>query len=472
MKRSQFRRYISIFALVVVLLFGIGCGQRGEEAVVSGSDMNFSAEIETDSEEIAEFAEVAAEEDVVVEDTTEQETEAEAEEPNSRKDKKEEQKKDEDKKEEETAKKPAYPYYIEVNRKANCITIYTYDENGEYTVPVKAMACSVGRGGNTPTGTFKSSTKYRWHTLNGGVYGQYCTRITGHVLFHSVPYRKQSNDSLIYSYYNKLGSAASAGCIRLTCADAKWIYDNCKSGTIVKIFDGSGTGPLGKPGTVKIDANSPNRGWDPTDPDPKNPWSNQAPVLAGAKDITVERGNSVDLLAGITATDYKGTSITPTVSGSVDIKTCGTYTVTYTATDANGKSATATANVTVKDTTAPTIKWNGTVVTVRDTDSRDTMISAIKATLSATDAGEALGKSALTVDIFNVVNGSCTAYATDAYGNRSSVITVSVHYVTTQPEQPDPEPPTDPGDGDGDTDGDENGENGGSQPSETSLSAA
>ena len=34
-------------------------------------------------------------------------------------------------------------YYIKVNRKQNCITIYSKDEKGKYTVPVKAMACSV-----------------------------------------------------------------------------------------------------------------------------------------------------------------------------------------------------------------------------------------------------------------------------------------------------------------------------------------
>ena len=31
-----------------------------------------------------------------------------------------------------------FPYYIKVNRRQNCITVYTSDENGEYTVPYKA----------------------------------------------------------------------------------------------------------------------------------------------------------------------------------------------------------------------------------------------------------------------------------------------------------------------------------------------
>ena len=51
--------------------------------------------------------------------------------------------------------------------------------------------------------------------------------------------------------YNKLGSPASLGCVRLTTADAKWIYDNCKAGTKTLIYDNTETpGPLGKPEDV------------------------------------------------------------------------------------------------------------------------------------------------------------------------------------------------------------------------------
>ncbi len=85
-----------------------------------------------------------------------------------------------------------FPYYIKVNRRQNCITVYTSDENGEYTVPYKAMICSTGLYNATPRGTFHLSTKYLWRELYGKVYGQYATRITGGVLFHSVPYYKKS----------------------------------------------------------------------------------------------------------------------------------------------------------------------------------------------------------------------------------------------------------------------------------------
>lgn len=166
------------------------------------------------------------------------------------------------------------PYLIKVNRKQNVVTIYKNDGSGNFNEPVKAMVCSVGKNGKTPKGCFKTSDKYTWRMLDGGVYGQYATRITGHILFHSVPYAERSKDSLKYVAYNKLGTAASAGCIRLSVIDAKWIYDNCPKGTTVEIYDSSEEEPLGKPDPVKIDTSDSRRGWDPTDPDPKNPWNN------------------------------------------------------------------------------------------------------------------------------------------------------------------------------------------------------
>ena len=164
-------------------------------------------------------------------------------------------------------------YYIKVNRLANCVTIYAKDTNGSHTVPVKAMVCSVGKNiYNTPAGVFKTTNKYEWRALYGNQYGQYATRFNGPILFHSVPYSRQSKDTLKTDYYNNLGVGDSMGCVRLTCADAKWIYDNCEIGTIVEVYDSTDPGPLGKPEAVKIDVNSPYAGWDPTDPDVANPW--------------------------------------------------------------------------------------------------------------------------------------------------------------------------------------------------------
>ena len=172
----------------------------------------------------------------------------------------------------ETEKEELLPYYIKINRQQNVITIYEPDENGEYTIPVKAILCSTGLYNATPRGVFHLSSKYIWRELHGGVYGQYASRITGGVLFHSVPYASKNKSTLYWDKYNKLGQQASMGCVRLTVEDAKWIYDNCPSGTAVEVYDSEDPGPLGKPETLKLDKDNVNKGWDPTDPDEKNPW--------------------------------------------------------------------------------------------------------------------------------------------------------------------------------------------------------
>ena len=165
----------------------------------------------------------------------------------------------------------AFPWFIRVNRAANTVTVYGYDFNNTYSIAYKSFVCSAGN--DTPLGLFYTSDKVRWLSLVGGVYGQYTTRISGPFWFHSVPYFSANESDIEYLEYNKLGSLASLGCVRMTVADAKWLYDNCPYGTAVEIYDDAGNpGPLGKPAAQRIDVNSVKRGWDPTDPHPENPW--------------------------------------------------------------------------------------------------------------------------------------------------------------------------------------------------------
>ena len=190
----------------------------------------------------------------------------------------------EPKKEEPTSESKSEPeepeplenqYYIEVNRQQNVVMVYTLGQNGKKLV--KTFVASTGRpDSETIVGTFYISGRYDTLYLVGDVWGRYAVRIDGRYYFHSVPYFSKGNpdwDDLEYLEYNKLGSPASAGCVRLAVRDARWIYENIPDGTEVKIYDDD-TLPEGviKPTPIKIDENSPYRGWDPTDPTPTNPW--------------------------------------------------------------------------------------------------------------------------------------------------------------------------------------------------------
>ena len=168
--------------------------------------------------------------------------------------------------------KDNYLYYIKVNTTANTVTVYTRSDSGEYDLPFMAMICSTGP--STPrSGVYRLGWRLLWQDLYYGVYGYYVTQIVDDILFHSVPYQvKWDNSTLEYWEYDKLGTSASAGCVRLQVRDAKWIWENYYEIYAVEFYGDEDPGPLGKPGAPKISDNELRCGWDPTDPDPDNPW--------------------------------------------------------------------------------------------------------------------------------------------------------------------------------------------------------
>ena len=244
-------------------------------------------------------------------------------------------------------------YVIKINKQMNCVTIYEKKSSGKLK-PVRAMVCSAGNA--TPIGTFPLGEKMHWHTLNGPCYGQYCTRITRGFLFHSVWYYRRTPSSLAVKEYNKLGTTASHGCVRLMVADAKWIYDNVPSGSSVIIYNSSNPGPLGKPKAVKISGST---GWDPSDVwSSGNPWNSKKPSIKGAKSKTVAYGSKYKVKKGIKAVNTVGKDSTYLLSTSikfngksvkrVNTSNPGVYKVTYSITDEAGKAVSKTVKIKVK----------------------------------------------------------------------------------------------------------------------------
>ena len=138
-----------------------------------------------------------------------------------------------------------------------------------------------------------------------------------------------------------------------------------------------------------------------------------APVITvtGDNPVTVEKGSTYTE-SGATADGGE----TVTITGSVDINTVGTYTVTYTATDAAGNTGTATRTVKViekADTTAPviTVKGDNPVTVEKGSTYTDAGATA--------DGGEEV-KSTSTVDINTVGTYTVTYTATDAAGNTAT----------------------------------------------------
>ncbi len=167
------------------------------------------------------------------------------------------------------------PYLLSVNKTANVVTVYTLGASGEYDVPVRAMPCSTAREGfRTPSGDFAlNNFRAAWCYMVDGTYGQYAYSFYQDWLFHSVCYEKKDPSTLLTEEYDLLGSVASRGCVRLQVGDAKWVFENCRVGTPVHVYEDEDPGPLGKPETAVPGIGEAANGWDPTDPRPENPWN-------------------------------------------------------------------------------------------------------------------------------------------------------------------------------------------------------
>ena len=174
---------------------------------------------------------------------------------------------------------PDFPYFIEVDKTNQVITVFTTSSTGRYDKPVRVMLCSTAQNPKKfPAGYWKlkkdrTSASNVWRTMmshGAPLYAQYATQITGHFLFHSVPYSDTKKDALDQKRFAALGSPDSGGCIRLTVENAKWINENCKAGTTVHITENKKNPSLTK--ALKEQMPKPDAsGWDPTDPDPNNP---------------------------------------------------------------------------------------------------------------------------------------------------------------------------------------------------------
>ena len=137
------------------------------------------------------------------------------------------------------AVKSIKPYQIKVSVSDQKVYVYAADDYDNYTVLKKTFKCSTGTNSNpTPKGTFTNTGRgARWHYFKKfDCWAQYAWYIDGDIMFHSVLYDEQDESTLRSGSVWALGSKASHGCVRLAVEDAKWIWDNCSSGTTVVVY--------------------------------------------------------------------------------------------------------------------------------------------------------------------------------------------------------------------------------------------
>ncbi len=156
--------------------------------------------------------------------------------------------------------------------------------------------------------------------------------------------------------------------------------------------------------------------------------------------ITILGDNPATVELGGTYTDAGATSDggeTVSSSGSVDTNTVGTYTITYSATDAAGNTSTATRTVNVVDTTAPVITSSDIFVADENQTAIGTVTATDLQTVTFTVSGTELQITSGGVLTFVVAPDyetksvyTATVTATDASSNSTTQdITVNVNDV-------------------------------------------
>lgn len=128
-------------------------------------------------------------------------------------------------------------HLLRVSKSTHKLTVYSKDSSGNYTVPKAEFVVSTGMSpGMTPVGRFTLGPKEEWHQwYSGGTYSPYTIPYARGLYIHGPIYNHRNFNSIIHSTAADVGQNVTSGCIRSTTEVAKYIFDNCVTGTILEI---------------------------------------------------------------------------------------------------------------------------------------------------------------------------------------------------------------------------------------------
>ena len=238
-----------------------------------------------------------------------------------------------------TAQAEELKYWIGVDIANQRTTIYSTADNSV----VHRWICSTGKKGyTTPVGVYylpeaKGQERQEWFAFTGS-YVKYCVCYKKGLYFHSILFRRKSDDSVMQSSIDRLGQIASHGCIRLEVQHARWLCDNCPTGTKVVIHNGTSDPRI-------VEALGGDAGIDLTTPLPA-PKYVQSLYLDRSGTVALNKGEALKLNCTVfpeeaetklswksSAAKYAAVGADGTVTGMAE----GTATITVTS--QNGKKA-------------------------------------------------------------------------------------------------------------------------------------
>ena len=115
------------------------------------------------------------------------------------------------------------------------LVVYQLDDNKEFSIPVKAF--KVALGPKVAPAKTAISEKSLWRKITDIYYVRYSSRLDNAEYLSTATYYSQSDNNLNPKSYNAIGQNVSDGSILMTCANAKWIYENCGAKTTVEIVE-------------------------------------------------------------------------------------------------------------------------------------------------------------------------------------------------------------------------------------------
>ena len=126
-------------------------------------------------------------------------------------------------------------YYIRISIAKHTLVVYQLDDNKEFSIPVKAF--KVALGPKVAPAKTAISEKSLWRKITDIYYVRYSSRLDNAEYLSSATYYSQSDYNLNPGSYNAIGNNVTEGSILMTCANAKWIYENCGTKTTVEIVE-------------------------------------------------------------------------------------------------------------------------------------------------------------------------------------------------------------------------------------------
>lgn len=116
--------------------------------------------------------------------------------------------------------------------------VYVYSRSRRL---IATMPVSTGTDDSTPVGSFRvfSKSKDTYYAPNPRERMRWMTRFTvgrqgGNIGFHGIPYRVTKSGEVPFE--TPLGRAPSShGCVRMSVADARWIFENLSMGSTVSV---------------------------------------------------------------------------------------------------------------------------------------------------------------------------------------------------------------------------------------------